>query len=93
MKKRLFDSSNYDYPNGIVYANSIVIPFVNYINTFGLDKDSVACINQVFSFATFGQFHDAICNMMKKHERLSEYQQIAAENDLNDCSDKFTDTE
>ena len=30
---------------------------------------------------------------MKKHERLSEYQQIAAENDLNDCSDKFTDTE
>ena len=93
LKKRLFDSSNYDYPNGIVYANSIVIPFVNYINTFGLDKDSVACINQVFSFATFGQFHDAICNMMKKHERLSEYQQIAAENDLNDCSDKFTDTE
>lgn len=90
LRKRLFDTEEYEYPNGINQANSNCNAFVNYINIFGLDKESVICINHIFSFATFGPFFDAICRMMKNDEKLSEYQKIAAENNLNDYTERFS---
>ena len=92
LRKKLFDSSDYDAPGGITHANIIVAAFTNYINVFGLDVESVSCINKIFSFATFGPFFEAICRIMKKEECLSEYQKIVTENGLSDCSDKFNNT-
>ena len=90
LRKRLFNTSQYEYPNGITQANSNCYAFVHYINVFGLDEESVMCINQIFSFATFGPFVDAICKMMKNDEKLSDYQNIASENNLNDYTERFS---
>lgn len=92
LHKKLFDSSDYDAPGGITYANMIVAAFTNYIDVFGLDVESVSCINKIFSFASFGPFFEAICRIMKKEECLSEYQKIVTENGLSNCSDKFNNT-
>lgn len=90
LRKRLFDTAEYEYPNGINQANSNCYAFVHYIDIFGLDEESVKCINLIFSFATFGPFVDAICRMMKNDEKLSKYQKIASENNLNDYTERFS---
>lgn len=89
LRRRLFDTSQYEYPNGIAQANSNCYAFVHYINVFGLDEESVMCINQIFSFATFGPFFDAICSFMKKDEMLSSYQRIVSEHSWSDYTEKF----
>lgn len=89
LKRRLFDTSQYAYPNGIDQANSNCYAFVHYIIVFGLDEESVMCINQIFSFATFGPFFDAICSFMKKDEMLSSYQRIVSEHSWSDYTEKF----
>lgn len=86
----LFEPSKYDYPNGINHANSISAQFVAYIHDFGLSKESVECINHIFSFATYGNFYNAVCEMMKKQELLVGYQRIVKDNNLLDMSNKFT---
>lgn len=92
LRKHLFDSSKYEYPNGINHANSNCNAFVHYINVFGLDKDSVMCINHIFSFASYGPFFDAIKNIMKKDEMLSTYQKIVNEQGWNDYAESFKST-
>lgn len=89
LRRRLFDTSQYEYPNGIAQANSNCYAFVHYINAFGLDEESVMCINQIFSFATFGPFFDAICSFMKKDEMLCSYQRIVSEHSWSDYTEKF----
>lgn len=91
LRKSLFDTTEYQYPNGINRANSNCNAFLHYIDVFGLDQDSVKCINNIFSFATFGPFVDAICSMMKKDEMLSTYQNIVTEQGWNDYTEKFTE--
>ena len=93
LRKSIFTLDDYSVSSGIVHANSVVISFVNYVNVFGLEKESVLCINQIFSFATFGPFYDAIRRMMKKEGRLSEYKQIVSDENLTDYSAKFVDEE
>lgn len=89
LRKRLFDTSEYQCPNGINNANSNCTAFVHYINVFGLDEKSVACINHIFSFATFGPFVNAICSFMKKDDMLSSYQRIVSEHSWSDYTEKF----
>ena len=89
LRKRLFDTAEYEYPSGIIQANSNYYAFVHYINVFGLDEDSVKCINLIFSFATFGSFVDAIRNIMKKGDMLSSYQRIVTEHSWNDYTESF----
>lgn len=89
LRKRLFDTSQYEYPNGIAQANSNCNAFVHYINVFGLNEESVMSINHIFAFATFGPFVDAICRMMKKDQMLSIYQKIVSEQGWSDYTEKF----
>ena len=92
LRRRLFDLSEYEYPNGINQANNNSNAFVKYINVFGLDKDSVVCINHIFSFASYGQFFDAIRNIMKNDDVLSFYQGIVAEHGYSDYTEVFIST-
>lgn len=92
LRRRLFDLSEYEYPNGINQANNNSNAFVKYINVFGLDKDSVVCINHIFSFASYGQFFDAIRNIMKNDDVLSSYQGIVAEHSYSDYTEVFIST-
>lgn len=90
LRNSLLDSSNYSsYEGGIQFANFHHYQFVKYVNDFGLDQDSVRCINAIFSFATFGQFYDSICQLMKKEGMIERYKEIVSENALTDYSDKF----
>lgn len=93
LKKSLFTLTDYCAPGGITHANTVEIPFVHYVSIFGLEKESVLCINQIFSFATYGSFYNSICRMMKKEERLSEYKQIVSDENLTDYSARFVDEE
>ena len=84
------NSSNYSsYESGIQFANLYHYQFVKYVVDFGLDQDSVRCINAIFSFATFGQFYVSICHLMKKEGMIERYKEIVAENELTDYSDRF----
>lgn len=89
LKNALFLETNYLPPNGIYYANSIAIPFCHYIRIFGLDEHSVACINLIFSFASFGDFYDRVRQMMNDAEILSQYQTIVNDKSWDDYSVKF----
>lgn len=90
LRRRLFDTSQYEYPNGIARANSNCNAFVHYINVFGLNEESVMSINHIFAFATFGPFVDAICRMMKKDQMLSIYQKIVSEQGWSDYTERFS---
>lgn len=89
LKRVLFDRTQYNYPNGIEWANSIINSFLRYVHEFGLDKESVGCINIIFSFANYGSFYDGICGLMKKDTFLNSYKDIVIENGMQDYSGKF----
>lgn len=55
----------------------------------GLDKDSVRCINQIFSFATFGMFYDEIKKLMKQEDYLEQYESIVTENSMDNYKSEF----
>lgn len=89
-RKKIIDPENYSYATGgINSANWHSRMFSKYIKNFGLDLDSVKSINEIFSFASYGEFFNEIQVLMKDQERLAQYKKICAENGLNDYSEKF----
>lgn len=85
----MFTSAKYEYPNGITYANMHDYQFIHYIDEFGLDEKAVNCINQIFSFATYGSFYDQIRRFMEtKPQELENYKRICQEKRLTDYSEK-----
>lgn len=82
-RKEVFDTSNY----GISYANVHANSFVNFISWFGLDVDSVKCINKIFKIATYGWFYESIQRIMNQNNELFEkYKSIVNDNGLEDYS-------
>ena len=75
--------------NGINFANANCHQFVKFIKVCGLDKDSVRCINQIFSFATFGMFYDEIKKLMKQEDYLEQYESIVTENSMDNYKSEF----
>lgn len=90
LRKELLSATKYGYPNGVNFANTYHYQFVKFVKVFKLDKESVACINQIFSFATYGSFYDDIRNLMKKESFLEQYRKIVAENDMENYEEKFS---
>lgn len=89
LRSHIFDTTNYSYPNGIDYANRVSNSFINYLNHFELDKESVQCINVIFSFATYGAFYNDIINYLSKDNNIAKYRGIVKEENLVDYSEKF----
>lgn len=75
--------------DGINFANANCHQFVKFIKVCGLDKDSVRCINQIFSFATFGMFYDEIKKLMKQEDYLEQYESIVTENSMENYKSEF----
>lgn len=90
LKKAIMNVSEYDYPNGVSFANANSHIFVKYVRTFGIDKEAAGCINQIFSFAKFGLFYENICSLMKKDDYLEQYRRVVTENNLPNYETKFS---
>lgn len=89
-RKAYIDHNNYTYSSGgINAANAYEQLFIRYVKEFGLDIESVKSINEIFSFATYGSFYDAIIKLMKDDNYLNQYKQICIDNGITDISDKF----
>lgn len=67
--------------------------FRHYIDVFGLDENSVACINRIFSFASYGPFYNSMLQLMGDAEMLSEYQRIVTEKEWDNYTEKFISEE
>lgn len=93
LRKYLFNSSMYSYPNGINFANGLYKVFVRYIHDFGLSEEAVVCINTIFGFASYGSFYDSIKNLMKNSACLERYKEIVTKKGYSDYSDKFESDE
>jgi hypothetical protein len=90
-KKSYIDSSQYIYENGGIGKANLCAPFFfRFIRSFGLDSESVKTINQIMSFATFGEFYDKTISFMKEKQNLLSYREICKENGLKDLSDAFS---
>lgn len=93
LRKSLFDTSNYGYPNGVPRATSNAQAFFNYIDAYGLDIEVVTCINYILSFLTHGEFWDRIKKNFEKESFLNVYKTIVNENELKDYSVVFENSE
>ena len=89
LREVLLSVFNYEYSDGINFANANCHQFVKFIKVCGLDKDSVRCINQIFSFATFGMFYDEIKKLMKQEDYLEQYESIVTENSMENYKSEF----
>lgn len=89
-KKEFINHDNYKYDaGGIFNANYNAQYFFRYIKIFDLDIESVRSINEIFSFAEYGNFYDDTKALMKTDSYLEKYKLICAENGLIDYSHKF----
>lgn len=89
-EKKLFRYSNYEYPNGMDFANFHIKQFLDCIKYVGLTKDAIVCINTIFKFATFGDFFAGIVDFMQSSENVETYKRVSSENGfLVDYSEKF----
>ena len=89
LREVLLSVFNYKHSDGINFANANCHQFVKFIKVCGLDKDSVRCINQIFSFATFGMFYDEIKKLMKQEDYLEQYESIVTENSMENYKSEF----
>lgn len=89
LRKDIMTPASYGSSNGVNFANANCYYFAKFIKVFGLDKDSVTCINQIFSFATFGPFYDTIRSLMKQEDYLEQYKRIVSENGMGDYEEKL----
>ena len=89
LKRNVFRSSDYDYPNGINHANSNTDAISHYLHYREMDKCVVVCINTIFSFASYGPFYDMIRSEMQKDELLAKYKEIVQAEGYTDYSEKF----
>ena len=89
-RKDYIDVKNYTYiSGGISKANYNAPLFFRYVKIFGLDLESVKSINEIFSFAKYGEFFDNTVGLMKKEDYLEQYKKICKDNELEDLSNRF----
>ena len=88
LKEYLFDSNTYKYP-GILTANNNSRSIIKYLEVYGMDVNSVKCINNLINIFNYGSFIESIHNYLKKDDYWEKYRNIINENDMTDYSAKL----
>lgn len=89
LKKALFDSDVYAYPNTFEHANSNATYMVRYLNIFGMDKECVVRINQIINLMEYGDFMDTIHQYLQENNNWNDFRKILEENNITDYTIKF----
>ncbi len=89
LRKYLFDSEQYRYPNTYTNANMNDKYIVNYWEECGMDFDTVRTINDIIERMDYGSFMETIHDYLKKDDNWKKFRQILKKENITDHTIKF----